>query len=297
LIEENRMWKTVWTLLTVLALVVSILAGCGVTPEPTETPQPTVRPPTEEPAGDLALRMTGAAMEVAWTADDLMAMDTLSVDYTGKDGTVTTYTGVPMASLLGLVGAGEAGNLVLVASDGYTAEIALADVQSCDNCIVAFDPSGGLRAVLPDQSSKLQVEGLIELQVQGDAAAASAAPGVPEDADLKIAGNVGAEIGWLEEDVRAMETMDAESTNKQGETATYTGVSISKLLDMAEPAADAATVVFVADDGYTADVSLAEVQACADCIVSFRNQGGFGIVMPGFGGGLQVKGVVEIQVQ
>jgi hypothetical protein len=94
-----------------------------------------------------------------------------------------------------------------------------------------------------------------------------------------------------------METMEAESTNKQGEVSTYTGVLVNTLLEMASPADDAATVVFVADDGYTAEVALAEVQACEDCIVSFRNQGGFSIVMPDFPGNLQVKGVVEIQVK
>ena len=120
----------------------------------------------EEPAGDFALRITGPAQEMAWTEDELKAMDTLDVDYTGKDGAVTTYTGVPMNTLLGLVGAGEGATLVLVARDGYTAEIALADVQSCDNCIIAFDPEGGLRSVLPDQSGKLQVKGVVEIQVK-----------------------------------------------------------------------------------------------------------------------------------
>ena len=251
----------------------------------------------EQPAGDFALRITGPAQEIAWTEDDLKAMDTLDVDYTGKDGTVTTYTGVPMKSLLELASAGEGATLVLVAGDGYTAEIALADVQSCDSCIVAFDPEGGLRSVLPEQSGKVQVKGLVEIQIQGGAPAEMPAGGIPENAALKITGNVSQEIGWLEEDVRAMETMEAESTNKQGETSTYTGVSINKLLEMAGPAAGATAVVFVADDGYTAEATLAEVQGCADCIVSFRNQGGFSIVMPGFPGSLQVKGVIEIQVK
>jgi hypothetical protein len=241
--------------------------------------------------------MTGPATEIGWTEDDLRAMETLDVDYTDKDGAVTTYTGVAMKTLLEMAGAGEGATLVLVAGDGYTAEIALADVQGCDNCIVAFDPEGGLRSVLPEQSGKLQVKDLIEIQIQGGAPAEAPAGGIPEGAALKITGKVDQEIGWLEEDVRAMETMEAESTNKQGETETYTGVSINKLLEMAGPAADATKVVFVADDGYTAEVALAELQACADCIVSFRTQGGFSIVMPGFPGGVQVKGVIEIQVQ
>jgi hypothetical protein len=94
-----------------------------------------------------------------------------------------------------------------------------------------------------------------------------------------------------------MDTIDAESTNKSGETSTYTGVPIKDLLDKAGVKADATTVVFVADDDYTAEVALAEVQGCADCIVSFRNQGGFSTVLPGFPGSLQVKGVIEIQVK
>jgi tungstate transport system substrate-binding protein len=117
------------------------------------------------------------------------------------------------------------------------------------------------------------------------------------DVALKITGNVGQEMSWTEEEVRAMETMEAQSTNSQGDTETYTGVSINKLLEMAGPAADATTVVFVAADGITAEVTLDELQACADCIVSFRTRGGFSIVMPGFPGGVQVKGVIEIQVK
>jgi len=39
------------------------------------------------------------------------------------------------------------------------------------------------------------------------------------------------------------------------------------------------------------------VQSCADCIVSFREQGGFSTVLPGFSSKAQVKGVVEIQVK
>jgi tungstate transport system substrate-binding protein len=117
------------------------------------------------------------------------------------------------------------------------------------------------------------------------------------DIALRITGKVDNEMAWTEDEVRAMDTMEAESTNKQGQTETYTGVPINALLDLAGVQSDAATIVYAADDGLTSDVPLADVQACADCIVSFRNQGGFSIVMPGFSGKLQVKGVVEIQVQ
>jgi hypothetical protein len=125
----------------------------------------------------------------------------------------------------------------------------------------------------------------------------SASGGIPENAALKITGKVDKEIGWTEENVRAMDAIEVESTNKDGETSTYTGVDINKLLEMAGLQSDASTLVYVADDGYSAEVALADVQGCDDCIVSFRNQGGFSIVMPDFPSNVQVKGVVEIKVQ
>jgi tungstate transport system substrate-binding protein len=127
--------------------------------------------------------------------------------------------------------------------------------------------------------------------------AQAGSPSASTDVALKITGKVDNEMAWTEDEVRAMDTMEAESINKQGETETYTGVSINALLDLASVQSDATTIVYVADDGSTSDIPLADVQTCADCIVSFRNQGGFSIVMPDFSGKLQVKGVVEIQVQ
>ncbi|MBN1933770.1 MAG: substrate-binding domain-containing protein [Anaerolineae bacterium] len=117
------------------------------------------------------------------------------------------------------------------------------------------------------------------------------------DVALKITGLVEQEMGWSEDQVKAMETMEAQSTNKAGEVSTYTGVSIKALLDLAKPKSDAQTVVFVADDGFTGEVPLADVLVCADCIVSFRDKGGFSTVLPGFPGNVQVKGVIEIQVK
>jgi len=117
------------------------------------------------------------------------------------------------------------------------------------------------------------------------------------DAALKVTGNVSQEMAWTEDQVKAMNTLDVESTNKQGQKETYTGVLISDLLNEAGPAANATTVVFVADDGYTAESALADIMACTDCIVSFRSNGGFSIVMPGADGKHQVKGVIEIQVK
>jgi len=116
-------------------------------------------------------------------------------------------------------------------------------------------------------------------------------------AALKITGKVAAEQAWSEDQVKALDTVEVQSTNSKGAMDTYTGVKLVDLLALAQPAADAATLVFVADDGYTAEAPLADVLACDNCIVSFRSNGGFSTVLPEFAKNLQVKGVVEIQVK
>ncbi len=143
----------------------------------------------------------------------------------------------------------------------------------------------------------LVVLALVLVMVLAACGGKSTTGGIPADAALKITGNVNSEIGWSEKDVRAMTTAQADFTNKDGETKTYTGVPLNDLLNKAGVKSGATALVFVADDGFTSEVDLAEVKACADCIVGFRDEGGFVMVMPGFSNKAQVKGVIEIQVK
>ncbi len=121
--------------------------------------------------------------------------------------------------------------------------------------------------------------------------------GVPTDAALKITGAVSNEVGWSEDALKAMNTVNAEYTNKDGDTNTFAGIPVNTLLEQAGVDSSATALVFVADDGFESEVALDEVQNCADCIVAPRDEGGFSMVMPGFSSRAQVKGVVEIKVQ
>ena len=114
---------------------------------------------------------------------------------------------------------------------------------------------------------------------------------------LSITGLVANEMAWSDAEVKAMDAITVQAANKDGVLSDYTGVSLNALLALAGVSADATGLVFVADDGFTAEVTLAEIQACTDCILSFRSNGGFSTVLPGFSNNVQVKGVVEIQVQ
>jgi DMSO/TMAO reductase YedYZ molybdopterin-dependent catalytic subunit len=224
---------------------------------------------------------------------DILMEKSLGEDTSGD------WSGVTLDEILAETGAGEYVSITAVAGDGYAIEISKDELQDAivalkenGEWIAEADPDHGpIRLVSPLTPANRWVFQLMELQVNAEAA------GVPDNAALKITGHVETEVGWTEEKIRSMDTIEAESTNKEGETSTYTGVRISDLLSKASPQDGATTVVFVADDGYSAEAPLADIEACADCIVSFRNQGGFSIVAPEFPGNVQVKGVVEIQVK
>jgi len=148
---------------------------------------------------------------------------------------------------------------------------------------------------------------LITLIVLGVAACAKPTPTPPppppapaaaaSDADLALTGKVSKEMSWSEDELRAMEQIDAVTKNKEGQDNTYTGVSIVALLELAGVLDGATTIIMLADDGYSVDVPLADVQACDTCVVAFRNNGGLRTAMPGMVSNTNVKGIVEIQVE
>jgi len=114
---------------------------------------------------------------------------------------------------------------------------------------------------------------------------------------LKATGNVASETSWTDVELQKMELVSADYTDKEGVTTTYTGVPITALLDEAGMKDGTTTVVFVAEDGFTSEVTLEELKACTNCIVAFEDDGTLRTVMPGFSGKQQVKGVIEIQVK
>jgi DMSO/TMAO reductase YedYZ molybdopterin-dependent catalytic subunit len=277
------------SLLVVILLLAVTLASCG----------------GAAPEVDWTLGVSGAVSEpLSLSFADLAEMpqtdltEILMEKSLGEDPT-GDWSGIALTELLDKAGATEYVSITAVAGDGYAIEISRDELQDAivalkenGEWIAEADPDHGpIRLVCPHTPANRWAFQLMELQVNAEAA------GVPDDAAFKITGNVETEVGWTEEKIRSMDTIEAESTSKEGETSTYTGVRISDLLSKADPKDDATTVVFIADDGYSAEAPLADIQACADCIVSFRNQGGFSIVAPGFAGNVQVKGVVEIQVK
>ena len=229
-------------------------------------------------------------------------LDDILMQRSRGEDSVESWSGVALTEILQEAGAGEPPGITAIAADGYAIEVSADELQDGiialkqnGEWIAKSDPEHGpIRLVTPKTPANRWVFQLAEIQVNDSAASGGA--GIPEGAALKITGQVETEIGWTGDQLGAMETTEAEFTNKAGETNTYTGIAVNDLLDKAG-VEGASTLVLVADDGYSAEVALAEVQACEDCIVSSLDGGGYGMVMPGFPGNVQVKGVIEIQAK
>jgi len=100
---------------------------------------------------------------------------------------------------------------------------------------------------------------------------------------------------YTKADLEALGIMEADYTGKDGETTTYTGVSLASLLEDAG-LTEGENVTFVASDGFEGGVTLAEAMECSNCIVAFDGDS-LRMVMPDFGGKANVKDIVEIKVE
>ncbi|MBN1261504.1 MAG: substrate-binding domain-containing protein [Anaerolineae bacterium] len=118
------------------------------------------------PAG--AMQITGeVAQAQSWSEDEIKAMGTMDVEGQNSDGETEIYTGVAIKSLLELAQPNPgASTVVLIADDGYSVELPLADVMACEECILSFRSEGGFTSRMPGFPKNTTVKGLVEIQVK-----------------------------------------------------------------------------------------------------------------------------------
>ena len=115
-------------------------------------------------SSDPVLSVSGST-DKTYTKKELKGFSQVGSVYMNKDGEVIEYIGVPMKSILEDCGVETYSSVMMVASDGYSAEVTYEELTTCNKCIITFLENDGLLAVMPDFSSKLQVRDLIELQI------------------------------------------------------------------------------------------------------------------------------------
>ena len=117
---------------------------------------------------------------------------------------------------------------------------------------------------------------------------------VAADAPLKMSGLV--DKGWSLEALKALPVTEAEYTNKDGVSKTYSGVSFSDLFEAAAVGNYSSVTLFAADD-YSVGIDQKTLDACETCIIAIGEDGSLRSVMPGMQGALQVKDLVALEVK
>lgn len=187
-----------------LAVIVLALAGCQPAAAPTQpaAPAPTdaqtvVIAPTDAPTAVPATPVPTAAptavsaeptpadapavltvLDRAFTLAELEALEQASATVDGAE-----YRGVSLLALLEAAGVA-ASDVALVASDGYAANVTVADIT--DECLLAYAEGGGLDAVMPGMSKSSWVRGVVEIRAgkPAEAKAETAAPAEGDDEPL-----------------------------------------------------------------------------------------------------------------
>ena len=133
-------------------LVVVLLAACG--PKDTGPVTLTITGMVDNP-----LSLTDAGLHD-------MNVVTATLEHP-KDGAME-FTGVLLSDLLAEAGVQDgATTLTLTASDGYTYDVALADVQACSDCMITFaGEPGDYMSAMPGMAGKAWVKTLVSIEVK-----------------------------------------------------------------------------------------------------------------------------------
>lgn len=113
---------------------------------------------------------------------------------------------------------------------------------------------------------------------------------------LSVTGLVGTELSLTEADLRALDVADIEAEHPKKGMQSYSGVRLSVLMAQAQVKPEATTLVLTASDGFSAEIDLPTVIACADCMVAFTDTpGSFLAVMPGQSSKAWVKDLITLE--
>lgn len=120
-------------------------------------------------------------------------------------------------------------------------------------------------------------------------------PPADPGASLVISGAVSAEFTLISADTAGLEVVKLTAEHPKNGPTEYEGIRLNAALEKAGLAEGASAIVLTASDDFSAEVALADVQACADCLIGIAD-GKFNMVMPNLSSKAWVKDVVKIEV-
>jgi DMSO/TMAO reductase YedYZ molybdopterin-dependent catalytic subunit len=135
------------------------------TVEPTPEPTKPAEPAAALEAGDFL--MTGAVeQEVLLKESDLKALNVVKITAEHPKKSKMDFEGVLLSELFAMAKPKpEATKVVVTASDGFSTEIALADIIACPKCLLGFtDQPGVYQLVMPDLPSNTWVKQVVKIE-------------------------------------------------------------------------------------------------------------------------------------
>jgi DMSO/TMAO reductase YedYZ molybdopterin-dependent catalytic subunit len=236
-----------------------------------------------------------------------------------KDEMAQPWAGVPLWHLVGQVDDeidhGDDGYNEALAAAGYTVDLIARDGASVTLDSQAFDRNDDVilaaqvnDAELPETYFPLRLvgPGLQEGQMIGQITrivvhVPPPAPPTPEPVpprSVAIAGKVANALTLSEDGLRAMGAVSLSAEDPKQGTIEVEGVRLSALMNIVQVLPEATKAVFTAADGYSAELDLETLRACADCLIGFtETPGSYRAVMPGQPGALWVKDLVRVEFQ
>jgi DMSO/TMAO reductase YedYZ molybdopterin-dependent catalytic subunit len=246
---------------------------------------------------------------------------------TWTDGKAQVWSGVPLWLLAGRVDdevkhsdgayndklADQGYQVHVVAVDGYKVVLESARIKRNNNILVAYLVNGNplddkdfpLRLVGSDLQSNEMVGRIIKINLMLAAqststpkptAAATAAPAAAGNAALTITGAVDKPQTLTMGALKGMSVVKITAEHPKQGKQEYEGVRLSALLDQAEVKPSATQLILSSSDGFTTEVTLADVRQCADCLLAF-NAGKLDAVMPGMQSNFWARDVVKIEAK
>ena len=179
-------------LCTSLMVLLLLLVGCSPQTTPTAVPKPQEAKPAATLAQPTATTASKAepqqgaltVMGKAFTLKDLQALEQVSTEIDSKK-----YNGVRLLDVLKAASA-QVPIIVLAAGDGYSSNVQVADIT--DKCLLAFNTSGGVDAVMPGLAKGAWVRDVVQIkegsQVSPTSKPAASSAATPTQTAAKPAG-------------------------------------------------------------------------------------------------------------
>jgi hypothetical protein len=147
-----KQFRIILVTLFLVAILTLVLTACG----PKATPGPVV------------LTITGSVGKTLSLTDaDLHAMTVATISAQApKQSASQSFSGVRLSDLMSAAQVKtEAVSMVMTGSDGYTATLDIPTVKACTDCMISFgDTAGTLNAVMPGQTGKAWVKGIVKIE-------------------------------------------------------------------------------------------------------------------------------------